>query len=297
MTSPPRLYPTDLTDAEWQILEPLIPACKPGGRPPKWTRRTLCNAVLYICPGWLSLASPTAGVSALEDGLSLLPGLADRRHLGTSAYNPPGAGSGTARAGSAAEWMHHGQSVSQDDQRGRRSWLRRRQEALRSQAACAGRHAWLGAQGDGPYRRHPGSSCSAASPQGNEGGIPPAGARLAGSRLHGVWQGMDRGAPGLDGRDRAARAERTRRMALHPKRGGQAGREVHPFRARAEDGLQGRATTTLGGGAHVLLVRAEPAVIQGLRAPPRDRRSVHLRYDESHHAQETGSLMTFSDSF
>ncbi len=48
MTSPPRLYPTDLTDAEWQILEPLIPACKPGGRPPKWTRRTLCNAVLYI---------------------------------------------------------------------------------------------------------------------------------------------------------------------------------------------------------------------------------------------------------
>ena len=26
-------YPTDLTEAEWTILAPLIPAVKPGGRP------------------------------------------------------------------------------------------------------------------------------------------------------------------------------------------------------------------------------------------------------------------------
>ena len=32
MPSPPRLYPTDLSDAEWAILEPLIPAPKPGLR-------------------------------------------------------------------------------------------------------------------------------------------------------------------------------------------------------------------------------------------------------------------------
>jgi len=48
MSSPPHLYPIDLTDAEWAILQPLIPAPKPGGRPPKWTRRTLCDAVFYI---------------------------------------------------------------------------------------------------------------------------------------------------------------------------------------------------------------------------------------------------------
>ncbi len=48
MSSPPRLYPTDLSDAEWAILEPLIPAAKLGGRPPKWSRRTLCNAVFYL---------------------------------------------------------------------------------------------------------------------------------------------------------------------------------------------------------------------------------------------------------
>ncbi len=48
MTSPPRLYPTDLTDAEWHILEPLVPAAKPVAHPPKWTRRAICNGILYI---------------------------------------------------------------------------------------------------------------------------------------------------------------------------------------------------------------------------------------------------------
>ncbi len=48
MSSPPRLYPTDLSDAEWTILEPLIPAPKPGGRPPKWARRLLLDAIFYV---------------------------------------------------------------------------------------------------------------------------------------------------------------------------------------------------------------------------------------------------------
>jgi putative transposase len=48
MASPPRLYPTDLSDAEWRILEPLIPAAKPGGRPPKWTRRVILDGIFYL---------------------------------------------------------------------------------------------------------------------------------------------------------------------------------------------------------------------------------------------------------
>jgi hypothetical protein len=39
MTSARRAYATDLTDAEWQLLAPLIPAPKPGGRPPIHDRR------------------------------------------------------------------------------------------------------------------------------------------------------------------------------------------------------------------------------------------------------------------
>jgi len=48
MPSPPRLYPTDLSDAEWTILEVLIPAPKPGGRPPRWTRRQILNGIFYV---------------------------------------------------------------------------------------------------------------------------------------------------------------------------------------------------------------------------------------------------------
>ena len=47
VTSPRRAYATDLTDAEWQLLAPLIPAPKPGGRPAIHQRRELLNAMLY----------------------------------------------------------------------------------------------------------------------------------------------------------------------------------------------------------------------------------------------------------
>lgn len=45
---PRRGYPTDLTDREWAILEPLVPAPKPGGRPCRWERRELLNAMFYL---------------------------------------------------------------------------------------------------------------------------------------------------------------------------------------------------------------------------------------------------------
>lgn len=48
MSSPPRLYPSDLSNAEWAILEPLIPAAKPGGRPCIWTRRHVMNGIFYV---------------------------------------------------------------------------------------------------------------------------------------------------------------------------------------------------------------------------------------------------------
>ena len=42
------VYATDLTDAEWGLLSPLIPAAKPGGRPRTQDIRTVVNAVLYV---------------------------------------------------------------------------------------------------------------------------------------------------------------------------------------------------------------------------------------------------------
>ena len=40
-------YPTDLTEAEWTIVAPHIPAAKPGGRPRTTDIREVVNAILY----------------------------------------------------------------------------------------------------------------------------------------------------------------------------------------------------------------------------------------------------------
>ncbi len=40
-------YPTDLTDAQWQRIEHLVPKPKPGGRPATVERREIVNAVFY----------------------------------------------------------------------------------------------------------------------------------------------------------------------------------------------------------------------------------------------------------
>src|SRR3989337_1228315 len=41
-------YPTDLTDEEWQVLEPLVPPIKPGSRPAHYTRREILKAIMYV---------------------------------------------------------------------------------------------------------------------------------------------------------------------------------------------------------------------------------------------------------
>jgi putative transposase len=40
-------YPSDLTDAQWAWLEPLIPGERPGGRPRKVNMRDVVNAIFY----------------------------------------------------------------------------------------------------------------------------------------------------------------------------------------------------------------------------------------------------------
>lgn len=45
---PRRDYPSDLTDAEWRILEPLIPPAKEGGRPRTTDMREVINAIVYV---------------------------------------------------------------------------------------------------------------------------------------------------------------------------------------------------------------------------------------------------------
>jgi len=41
-------YPSDLTDEQWAVLEPLIPPARPGGRPRKTDLREVLNAIFYL---------------------------------------------------------------------------------------------------------------------------------------------------------------------------------------------------------------------------------------------------------
>ena len=43
-----KLYDTDLTDAAWALIAPMLPAARPGGRPRKINIRAVLNAIFYL---------------------------------------------------------------------------------------------------------------------------------------------------------------------------------------------------------------------------------------------------------
>ena len=46
-----RVYPSDMSDAQWDIIGPLIPRAKPGGRPREVEMREMINGILYVVRG------------------------------------------------------------------------------------------------------------------------------------------------------------------------------------------------------------------------------------------------------
>lgn len=43
-----KVYPSDLTDAQWKVIEPLLPPAKTGGRPRSVNMRKICDGILYV---------------------------------------------------------------------------------------------------------------------------------------------------------------------------------------------------------------------------------------------------------
>lgn len=81
-----RVYPTDLSDAEWVVLAQLVPPPRPGGRPPEHPRRELIDALAYWLRAYLRLG-----------GCCRTTFLRTRRSLGRDSRRP--AGSRTHRSG------------------------------------------------------------------------------------------------------------------------------------------------------------------------------------------------------
>jgi len=76
-----KAYASNLTSDQWELLEPLIPAAKPGGRPREVEIWNILNAILYLLSEgcrWRSLPV----ISSMANSLHLLSQLAHRRDMG-----------------------------------------------------------------------------------------------------------------------------------------------------------------------------------------------------------------------
>jgi transposase len=43
-----KTYPSDLLEEEWALLDPLIPRARKAGRPEKYAKRAILNAIFYL---------------------------------------------------------------------------------------------------------------------------------------------------------------------------------------------------------------------------------------------------------
>jgi transposase len=67
-------YPSDLTDPEWALVEPLIPPARRGGRPRKVDVREVLNAIFYVLSTgcqWAALPRDLPPRSTVWDYLDL----------------------------------------------------------------------------------------------------------------------------------------------------------------------------------------------------------------------------------
>jgi putative transposase len=51
MSAQRQAYTSDLTDEEWQLLQPLLPRAKSGGRPRKYAMRDVIDGIQYVLRG------------------------------------------------------------------------------------------------------------------------------------------------------------------------------------------------------------------------------------------------------
>ena len=153
-------YPSDLTDAEWAHIEPLIPPGKPGGGKRRVAIREVINGVMYILSTgcqWRALPKDLPPRSTVHDYLGLWnwDGTLDRIHHALYLKCREKA----AREASPTACIIDSQSVKSAEKGGshRQPRLRCRQADQGQEAACSGRYARLAAARHRHRRRRSGS--------------------------------------------------------------------------------------------------------------------------------------------
>lgn len=68
---PQPFYPSDLSDAEWQLIQPLLPPEKQRGKTREVDLREVVNAIVYRAENGIKWRAMLADFPALADGLQL----------------------------------------------------------------------------------------------------------------------------------------------------------------------------------------------------------------------------------
>ena len=75
-------YPSDMSDAEWALVEPMIPPAKRGGRPRDVNLREVLNAIFYVLSTGCQWQALAEGSAAEEHRASLFHAVGLGRHAG-----------------------------------------------------------------------------------------------------------------------------------------------------------------------------------------------------------------------
>ncbi len=103
-----RAYQTDLSDAEWALVEPHLPAPRAPGRPRVHPLREILDAVFYVVRGgctWRLLPHDLERPG--KPSTTIFPPLAHRWYLGAAARGPTQEGAGTPQERPAAQCRRH----------------------------------------------------------------------------------------------------------------------------------------------------------------------------------------------
>ena len=131
-------YPSDLKDAEWALVEPLIPPAKRGGRQRTVDVREVLNAIFYVLATgcqWRALPRDLPPRSTVHEYFTLWEwdGTLARLHDALYVLAREQAG----REASPSIGIIDSQSVKSAERGGRRPTLRAMMRARRSRAASA----------------------------------------------------------------------------------------------------------------------------------------------------------------
>ena len=91
-------YPSDLTDAEWALVEPFIPPARRGGRRRTVDVREVLNGILYVLATGCQWRALPEGPAAEEHGARLPDAVGPGRHARGGCTTPCSSGSASRRA-------------------------------------------------------------------------------------------------------------------------------------------------------------------------------------------------------